>query len=114
MYGTPLVVQWLRFCTSAAGGVGSLSGWETKSHKLHGVTGKIKKKKERKKEKARGILTVFIIANLYTVLCSDIFELPLGSTFCESVQYLSSTHQFHLCRSADHIKKVHSGSEFIL
>lgn len=70
--------------------------------------------KKKKKEKARGILTVFIIANLYTVLCSDIFELPLGSTFCESVQYLSSTHQFHLCRSADHIKKVHSGSEFIL
>ena len=74
----------------------------------------LQKKKKKKKEKARGILTVFIIANLYTVLCSDIFELPLGSTFCESVQYLSSTHQFHLCRSADHIKKVHSGSEFIL
>ena len=52
VYGTPLVVQWLRFCTSAAGGMGSLSGWETKSHKLHGVTGKIKKKKERKKETA--------------------------------------------------------------
>lgn len=68
---------------------------------------------KKKKEKARGILTVFIIANLYTVLCSDIFEIPLGSTFC-NVQYLSSTHQFHLCRSADHIKKVHSGSEFIL
>ena len=66
-------------------------------------------------EKARGILTIFIIiVNVYTVLCSDIFELPLGSTFCESVQYLSSTHQFHLYRSADHIKKVHSGSEFIL
>lgn len=69
----------------------------------------------KKIEKARGILTIFIIiVNVYTVLCSDIFELPLGSTFCESVQYLSSTHQFHLYRSADHIKKVHSGSEFIL
>ena len=50
MYGTLLLVQWLRFCTSAAGGVGSLSGWETKSHKLHGVMGKINKKKERKKK----------------------------------------------------------------
>ena len=28
--GTSLVVQWLRFCTSTAGVVGSIPGWETK------------------------------------------------------------------------------------
>ena len=41
---TELMVQWLRLCTSNAGGAVSIPGWETKIHKLHGVA---RKKKER-------------------------------------------------------------------
>ena len=32
--GTCLVVQWLRFCTPNAGGLGSISGHRTRSHML--------------------------------------------------------------------------------
>ena len=33
--------------------MGSISGWEIKSHKWHGVMGKINKKEERKKERKK-------------------------------------------------------------
>ena len=34
-FGTSLAVQWLKLCTSTAGGMGSIPGWETKI--LHAV-----------------------------------------------------------------------------
>ena len=34
VFGTSLVVQWLRFCASNAGGMGSISGQGTKIHML--------------------------------------------------------------------------------
>ena len=42
--GTSLVVQWLRFHASTAGGTGSILDWGTKTRKLHGQ----KKKKNPK------------------------------------------------------------------
>ena len=46
--GTSLVVQWLRLCTSNAGGMGSIPGQETK---IPCAAWCGKRKKERKKEK---------------------------------------------------------------
>ena len=40
------MVQWLRLCTSNAGGTVSIPGWETKIRMLHGVAGKKKKERE--------------------------------------------------------------------
>ena len=40
--GTSLVVQWLRFCASTAGGVGSFPG-QGRSHMLQGAAKKKKK-----------------------------------------------------------------------
>ena len=47
--GISLVVQWLRFCASNAGGTGSIPGWriDPTSHETK------KKKKERKKERGK-------------------------------------------------------------
>ena len=42
-YGNSLAVQWLRLHTSTAGGMGSISGWETKI--LHNMQHSQKKKK---------------------------------------------------------------------
>ena len=43
--GTSLVVQWLRFCASIVGGVGSILGWGTKIPRAAWCGQKIKKKK---------------------------------------------------------------------
>ena len=40
--GTSLVVQWLRLCTSTAGGAGSTPGWGTKILMLCGAAKKLK------------------------------------------------------------------------
>ena len=51
--GTSLVVQWLRLCTSTAGGMGSIPGRGTKIP--HATWHGLKKKKERKREKGRDL-----------------------------------------------------------
>ena len=43
MAGNPLVVQWLGFHTSTAGGSGSIPGWELRSCMPQGVAKKNKK-----------------------------------------------------------------------
>ena len=36
-YGTPLMIQWLGLHIFIAESPGSIPGWGTRSHKLHGV-----------------------------------------------------------------------------
>ena len=51
MDGTSLVVQWLRFCASNAGGLGSIPGWGSKTpHEA-----KKKKKKHSKMEMSKDV-----------------------------------------------------------
>lgn len=70
---------------------------------------------KKKKKKNRGILTVFIIANLYTVLLYSIFELPLGSTFVKVFNiYLpltSFTYVDQLTTSRKYILVLSSSSD---
>ena len=47
--GTSLVVQWLRLCTSSAGGTGLIPGWRTKIPRA--TRGVAKKKKKIKIKK---------------------------------------------------------------
>ena len=51
MPGTSLVVQWLRICTSTAGGIGSIPGQGTKI--LHAMQCSEKKKKINKTKKKK-------------------------------------------------------------
>ena len=39
------MVQWLRICTPSVGGMGFIPGWELRSHMLHDMAKKKKKKK---------------------------------------------------------------------
>ena len=54
------MVQWLRLCTSNAGGTVSIPGWENKIRMLHGVAGK-KKERERERERERETLTKLLL-----------------------------------------------------
>ena len=56
--GTSLVVQWLRLCTSNAGGMGLTPGRGTRI--LHAMLHGQKKKKKLTKMKARKCLSSFI------------------------------------------------------
>ena len=55
MWGTSLVVQWLRLCASSAGsdGFDPLSG-ELRFHKTHGMPKNLKKKERKKRERVLG------------------------------------------------------------
>ena len=77
--GTSLLVQWLRLCTSIAGGVRSIPGWESKilhwSHMLHVIA---PQKTKNKKELPINNLRWIIIMKSYWLTLEKIVKVQWG------------------------------------